>query len=189
MTSHLFVDAILETDRLLIRPYKLDDVNQLHHAVSSQNFYKYIPGETIPSLSEIDNIIKWSISCCQKNTVEKIYKFNLGITLKDTQELIGYCGLGPYDLDQTLIELYYGISEEFTGQGLGSEAAHAVVQFGFAQLQLNEIVTTVHPHNLASVKILEKIGFQYKFTLNNLSEDDKAFEGYDYYAITRSAIK
>ncbi|MEJ8547981.1 GNAT family N-acetyltransferase [Brevibacillus borstelensis] len=189
MTRHLFTDAILETDRLRIRPYKLEDVNDLHRAVSGPTFYDYIPGETTPSLMEVENIIKWSISCCQKNTIEKIYKFNLGITLKETQEFIGFCGLGPYDLDPKQIELYYGISEKFTGQGLATEAARAVLQFGFDELQLDEIVTTVHPQNLASRRILEKVGFHYKLTLKNLTENDRAFEGYDYYAITKKSFK
>ncbi|MGO0059510.1 GNAT family N-acetyltransferase [Brevibacillus fluminis] len=183
---HLFRDARLETERLIIRPYKPEDARELWAAVSSPDFYAFIPGECTPTLEEIENVIKWSVSCCERNTKEKIVKFNLAIIEKETKQVIGYCGLGPYDVDPAQTELYYGIAESRSGQGIATEAARALVNFGFEVLELEEIVTTVHPENRASVRILEKVGFRYVDKLCNLPKELMEFDGYDYYVGRRA---
>lgn len=185
IAHHLFVDARIETERLLLRPYQPDDAHDLFLAVSGQHFYDFIPGESTPTLKEVQGIIDWSISCCQRNTKEQIHKFNLGVICKETDRLIGYCGLGPYDLDPTKIEIYYGISERYTGRGFATEAAAAVLSYGLDVLELDEIITTVHPQNHASLRILQKIGMSYSHSLHNLPEDFSDFESYGYYSIKR----
>ncbi|MFD2444562.1 GNAT family N-acetyltransferase [Bacillus sp. CGMCC 1.16607] len=184
----MFINAKIETDRLIIRPYQLDDVDALYEVVSEPNFYKYVP-EEIPTREGVKRIIEWSINCNSKNNPEKIYKFNLVIFSKEDNQLIGYCGLGPYDLNSSKIELYYGISEKYRVKGLAKETAISVSDYRFRIIGLNEIVTTVHPDNTPSLKILEKIRFTSTSTLKNMSKEDEYFEGYDYYLLTKEKFE
>lgn len=184
----LFTQLRLETERCIIRPYRTEDLHELFQAVSDLNFYKYIP-ETPPSLKEIEGIIKWSIDCNHKNRIDKIYKLNLAVVHKEIEKVIGYCGLGPYDVDMSKVEIYYGIAKAFRGVGIATEAASAVLQYGFEVLQLDEIVTTVFPENHPSVAILNRLGMKYEYTLENLPDEDKEFDGYDYYSLSRQEYK
>jgi [ribosomal protein S5]-alanine N-acetyltransferase len=180
----MFVDAVIETDRLRIRPYQLEDVDSLYEVVSEPNFFQYVP-EEIPTLDDVRKIVEWSMDCNFKNTPEKIIKFNLAIIDKEYAEVIGYCGLGPFDLNSSKVELYFGLSEQYRGMGLAKEAASAVLNYGFNVIGLNEIVSTVHPDNIASVKILESLGFVYFYTLKDLPKDEAYFEGHNYYVIEK----
>lgn len=180
----LFTQLRLETERCIIRPYREEDLHDLFHVVSDTNFYEYIP-ETTPSLQEVEGIIKWSIDCNRKNTMDKIYKLNLAVVHKEIGKVIGYCGLGPYDVDTSKVEIYYGIAKGFRGVGIATEAACAVLQYGFEVLQLDEIVTTVSPENHSSVAILHKLGMKYRYALKSLPKEHKEFEGYDYYSLSR----
>ncbi|CAM4312279.1 GNAT family N-acetyltransferase [Bacillus manliponensis] len=184
----IFTQLQLETERCIIRPYKEEDLYELFQVVSDANFYDYIP-EVAPSLQEVEGIIKWSIQCNQKNRLDKIYKLNLAIVHKELGKVIGFCGLGPYDIDASKVEVYYGVGKEFRGRGIATEATRAVLQYGFKTLKLDEIVTTVFPENRSSVAILHKLGMKYQYTLQNLSDEYKEFEGYDYYTLTGKEYK
>jgi [ribosomal protein S5]-alanine N-acetyltransferase len=180
----MFLNALIETDRLLIRPYKLKDVDSLYEVVSEPDFYQYVP-EKVPTHDDVRKIVEWSIDCNLKNTPENIVKFNLAIIDKEYDELIGYCGLGPFDLNIRKVELYFGLSEQYRGMGLAKEAASAVLNYGFNVIGLNEIVSTVHPDNIASVKILESLGFVYLHTIKDVPKEEAYFEGHNYYAIEK----
>lgn len=180
----MFEGARIETDRLLIRPYSLEDAERIFQIVGEENFYQYIP-EDVPSLDEVKDIIKWSINCCKKNTPDKIYKFNLAIIHKGDNKVIGYCGLGPDDLDLQEVELYYGLSNEYRSQGLASEAAHALVAYGFKVIKLKKIIGLVDAQNTHSIKLVEKLGMRYHFKIKDLPKNLSYFENLSYYSVLR----
>ena len=178
----MFIDAVIDTERLVIRPYCLEDLDGLYLAVSEENFYQYIP-EEIPTRNDVANIIKWSMEQNNKNTKDKIYKFNLAIFHKEDQRIIGYCGLGPDDLQMGEIEIYYGISSLYRKQGIAFEAARAVLQYGFEVIGLPKIVALADYRNEPSLKILEKLGMNYHFRIGNLPKALQGFEGQCYYTL------
>jgi len=61
----IFKNLLIETERLIIRPYQLEDTKDLFNIISEPNFYDYIP-ETPPSLKEVGEIIQWSMDCNNK---------------------------------------------------------------------------------------------------------------------------
>ena len=71
---------------------------------------------------------------------------------------LGWCGLFPLE-DFGLIELGYRYVRAAWGQGVATEAAVAVLDHGFLALGLDPIVAVTHPDNLASRRVLEKLGF------------------------------
>ena len=83
---------------------------------------------------------------------------------KPEDRYIGYCGLYPhFDAVGGEIEgeatLGFTLARAYWGHGLASEAGATFVRFGFDQLILNRIVSTVEVGNAASMRVLEKLGF------------------------------
>jgi len=72
---------------------------------------------------------------------------------------VGVCGLRPWK--PGLPELGFHLRPEFWGLGLAFEAASAVIRYGFDRLGFNQVFAGHHPENLASRKVLLKLGFQY----------------------------
>ncbi len=120
----------------------MEDVDQIYEVVSEKDFYQYIP-EEVPTRDGVLKIIEWSIEQNEKNTPEKIYKFNLSIIHKEDSKIIGYCGLGPDDLGMGETEIYYGVSSKYRKQGLALEAARATLKYGFEIIGLKKIIAFV----------------------------------------------
>ena len=82
---------------------------------------------------------------------------------KEIGVFIGRCGLLPGTIDeQNEVEVAYLISKAYWGQGLGAEAAHAILDYGFEKLHLPRLVCLIEKDNLASIKIAEKIGMTFE---------------------------
>jgi len=77
------------------------------------------------------------------------------------------------------VEVGYRLAKRFWGMGLAPEAAQASLCYGFEELGLDRIVAVVHPENVASQRVLEKIGLKYVKDARFYNKDLK------YYAITR----
>lgn len=179
----MFINARIETNRLILRPYCLEDVDKTYAVVCEKDFYQYIP-EEIPTRDGVKRIIEWSIEQNKKNTPEKIYKFNLAIIHKQDNKVIGYCGLGPDDIGMDEVELYYGISSNYRKQGLAHEAAQATLKYGFEVIGLKKVMAFVDYRNLPSIRLLEKLGMKYHFRISHLQKEYRGFEGQCYYTIT-----
>jgi ribosomal-protein-alanine N-acetyltransferase len=96
---------------------------------------------------------------------------------KEGGQLIGWCGLRY--LDDTDVEIAYGIVKAYWGKGLASEAARATIKYGFEQLGLPRIVAVASPDNIRSLRVLEKLGMKYVKAARFYNADVL------YYAISR----
>ena len=156
-------NAIFESERLVYRPYKINDVETLVNFRNEPSrrkwFYFQEPDILTYKTAEkhiADNIALWSRSV-------DILKEEAGfaIVLKTTNELIGYVGLGKVRCDD--VEIGYEIGEKFQGNGYATEAVKAATEWGFNKL--NEvgaemkIVCKVEHENLPSCRVAENAGF------------------------------
>lgn len=74
-------------------------------------------------------------------------------------ELIGRCGLRPYDSGK--YEIGFHLRSKFWRQGYAAEAANAVIEYAFAVLKAEGLFAGHNPQNTASAKVLRKLGFRY----------------------------
>jgi ribosomal-protein-alanine N-acetyltransferase len=81
--------------------------------------------------------------------------------LLHTGELAGCAGLHPYGDDDRVLELGFHFRPEFWSQGLAQEAAQAVIAFAFGTLGVESLFAGHHPANVASERLLRKLGFQF----------------------------
>ena len=149
------MQIILETPRLFFRRFTEADSDLLLDLNGSAAVVKYVHEPTLKTTKEARTIIT--------DIILPQYKNNLGrwaMHLRSTNEFIGWCGL-KYIPEKNEIDLGYRMFEKYWGKGYASEAAAHTLEFGFKQLQLPVIVGRAHIENIASWKILEKIGMQY----------------------------
>ena len=92
------------------------------------------------------------------------------LKILETNQFIGRCGLLPWTIDQRPeVEVAYLLDKEYWGQGLGTEAARAVLTYGFYQLHLSRLICLIDPENRASVRVAENMGM----ILEREMEDDE----------------
>jgi ribosomal-protein-alanine N-acetyltransferase len=177
-------DIRLETDRLIIMPFKMQDIEVVHRMLSDEEVLRYLP-DGIMSLEKSKETLEWLIGCYDKNTPERIVKLTLAVARKKDEKIVGWCGLGPLGFAPEEIEIYYGLLPDFWNQGITTEAAIAVQGFVFKATKLEKIVAIVRPENGASIRVIEKMGLVYQKTLENLPEKYRWFDGCRYYSISR----
>jgi RimJ/RimL family protein N-acetyltransferase len=79
---------------------------------------------------------------------------------RESNKLIGWCGLSYLESTED-VEIGYGIAKSYWGKGLASEAAAAVIKWGFEDLGLNHIVAVAWPENAASRRVMDRLGMTY----------------------------
>ncbi|SFJ71527.1 GNAT family N-acetyltransferase [Thermoflavimicrobium dichotomicum] len=96
----------------------------------------------------------------EKRKQDQAYSF--GIFLKETNELIGNVALTEVLRAPFLLSCYIGyyLDQKHNGKGYMTEAVTLAVKFAFDELKLHRIEAGVMPHNIRSIRVLEKAGFQ-----------------------------
>jgi RimJ/RimL family protein N-acetyltransferase len=143
----------IETARLILRTVTVADGEQV------ASCWK-LDEEPIP-LAVAEQKIVWMLSNHAHITPGKIVHLCLAILHKATGAWIGWCGLDhthPADADPAL---FYLLKSSYWGQGLATEAAGALLGYAFTQLALVSIHGGAAPENIASKRVMEKIGMQY----------------------------
>jgi ribosomal-protein-alanine N-acetyltransferase len=83
------------------------------------------------------------------------------IHLLGDDEHVGCCGLRPYRLEEGIPELGFHLRPKYWGRGLAPEAARAMIDYAFGTIGAKGLSVGHHPENLASKKVIEKMGFRY----------------------------
>ncbi len=149
----------IETERLKLIKFTLKDLDELYRLYNNPKVMKYV-GKGILTRAKTEEKILTMIEHWQKN--------NFGIWAvvhKIDNKMIGRCGL--CFLDNTLeVELGYVLDPEYWHQGLATEASKASLRYGFEELKLEKIVAIAKPENIASQRVMEKLGMKYEKDAN-----------------------
>jgi ribosomal-protein-alanine N-acetyltransferase len=86
--------------------------------------------------------------------------FEVAVVLKAENYLIGSCGIHISELNNQQGQIGYCYNRHYWGQGYATEAAQALIKFGFDQLSLHRIFAFTDPKNIVSQRVLEKVGMQ-----------------------------
>jgi RimJ/RimL family protein N-acetyltransferase len=144
----------LLTTRLRLRPRTLDDLeaNLAMDLDPEVHRYIFIHGSPAP--------LAWRARLSQR--IEAGWPELGGLWVVEWREqpgFLGWCGAFPLE-DSGLIELGYRYIGAAWGQGIATEAATAVLDYGFRELKLDPIVAVAHPDNRSSRRVLEKLGLR-----------------------------
>ena len=149
---------ILETPRLILRHQISSDLDDLWELYCDPEITKYIP-DAPRTREEARDELEWHMNGHPRNP-----QLGLWATIhKETGKFIGRCGLLPWEIDgQSEVEVAYTLSRAYQGQGLGTEAAQAILNYGFGTLKLSRLICLIDPDNIPSQKVAEKIEMSFE---------------------------
>jgi ribosomal-protein-alanine N-acetyltransferase len=150
------VQPTLETERLVLRPLTPQDAPALHQLAGRREIADTTI--SIPHPYSEQQARQWIAGTADLFAQGKVAAF--GMQLKREGNLVGAAGLRDIDAEHSLAELGFWVAVEWWGQGYVTEAARAVVAFGFQQLGLNRIYAHHMVRNPASGRVLAKIGMK-----------------------------
>lgn len=154
------MNAIIETERLLIREMNDDDFPALKAILSDPENMKYYPQPYDDN--GVWRWINWCKDCYQR------YGFGLwAVILKETGEMIGDCGISMQNIDEEeKPEIGYHLRIDCHQKGIGKEMAQAVKDYFFTHFDFDEVYSYMVDDNLPSYKLAESNGmtFRHLFT-------------------------
>lgn len=150
----------LETERLILRALTQNDLDFLFRHFSDPQIYRYLLDEDpVTTEAEAQEILDFYLPQHNLPQLDKPYNRWL-ITRKQDRQPIGTCGFHKWQQRHHLAEIGYDLEVASWRQGYMREALRAVLQHGFEAMGLNRIEAQVYPENIASLRLLERLGFQ-----------------------------
>ena len=166
----------LHTERLLLRAFSGDDADALAGLWNEPQVARFMWDSRPVTMEAVREQIESSLANFE------VHGFgHFTVHLGAVPGFIGFAGLRPIG---TLpeVELLYALHPDYWGRGLATEAAHAVLRFGFTVGGLAEILAGADPPNVASFRVMQRLGMTF---LRNAEVGGRPVR---YYRITREAF-
>jgi ribosomal-protein-alanine N-acetyltransferase len=143
----------LRTERLLLRPFRPADEEDLFRLWNDPQVRRYLwDGQPVAR-----EVVREQITLSQQDFRERGFgMFTLSLAHQPGQ-LIGFSGLRRIDAGEE-IEVLYGLLPGFWKRGLATEAAQAILRFGFEHLGLEAILAGADFENAASLRCMQRLG-------------------------------
>ena len=152
----------IETERLILRELRQADLEGMFELDSNPEVHKYLGNKPVKTIEESQTII---------DSVFKQYKERgigrFAAIEKASGNFIGWSGIRlntEYNMNgfTKYYDVGYRLIPKYWGKGYASETSFATLHFGFTKLNLETIVGVAETENIASNKVLQKIGLQFK---------------------------
>jgi len=155
---------MITTDRLILRPWKDEDKAPFAELNADPVVREFFP--SILTREQSDASVRYLMDAYDRDG----FCF-FAAELKATGEFAGFIGIQPMDfavpgVAQPAVEIGWRLAHKHWGQGLATEGASAVMCYGFATLQLREIVAITVPANVRSRRVMDKIGMKHHSELD-----------------------
>ncbi len=145
----------LETERLVLRRLHPADAESLFAILADERVARFYDDEAFTGVSQArEQIESWARGYDEWRSIR------WGIVQRGTDTVIGTCGYYGFHRWHARGSLGYELARPYWRQGIMTEALAAILGFGFREVGVNRIQAVLMPGNEASVKLLEKLGFQ-----------------------------
>ncbi|MFA7605929.1 MAG: GNAT family N-acetyltransferase [Rhodocyclaceae bacterium] len=146
---------ITETPRLLLRAFERSDTPALARILGDSRVMVFSSKGAMTEAGTAQ-FIDWCIDSYREHGHGQ-----WALIEKQSGTLIGFCGLSHATVNEVdEVEIAYRLTHDQWGKGLASEIAGKVLEHGFSNCNLDSIVGIVSPHHTASIRVLEKVGFE-----------------------------
>ena len=145
----------LQTERLVIRPYRDDDATALHEVFGSPEVMRWTPSPPSKDVAETAQRLARTMAFTARQPP------GLGLwalELKTPSAFLGQVGLFPVEGKGPEVEVAYELAPRVWGHGYATEAARALADYGFSELGLRRIVALILPDNARSRNVASKCG-------------------------------
>ncbi|HEY5001662.1 MAG TPA: GNAT family N-acetyltransferase [Ktedonobacteraceae bacterium] len=157
--------TVLETPRLLLRPMHIDDLQAKYEIDQHPDVYQFQGFVRLPNGEKRGRFLEET----REKLEQRIGEFALqgfgmwAVVLKERNTFVGWSGLQFYLLEYHTssapeIELFYGLSRAYWGQGIIHEACQKLIEYGFKTLKLTRITSVVHCDNTRSLNVAKRNG-------------------------------
>lgn len=170
----------LETDRLILRPMRMRDAQDLFDYARDPQVSRHVLWDAHASIRDSRQFLRGAIRQYRKGQPS-----SFAITLKDSGRMIGTVGFMWINLDHLSAEVGYSLSRDYWNQGIMTEALRAVIAFGFDTLRLNRIEAQHETDNPASGRVMAHVGMQYEGLLRQRLKNKGKYVDVALYAILR----
>lgn len=171
---------VLETKRLILKEITYEDVKEVFEIRASEDVMRYFGKDALKSIKEAEELI--NLTAEGFNNKEGI---RWGITLKGSDKIIGSGGIWRILKPHLRGEIGYELSPEHWQKGIMSEAISEMIRFGFDKMNLHTIEANLDPANIASIKLLEKTGFEKEGHIKESYYHNGAFTDTAVYSIIK----
>lgn len=172
---------ILHTERLILRPFTLEDASSVEILASDIEMAKTTLH--IPHPFPDDLAVHWIERYNEK--MERGSSYSFAIVLKDSMQLVG-CVMLFVAHNHKRGELAYWIGKSYWDNGYATEAANKMIEFAFQQLKVNRIWAAIMKKNIASIEVMKKLGLTYEGTFREHVLKWGVYEDIDYFGIVKS---
>lgn len=145
---------VLETERLVLRAVTPADAADMFGIMRDPRVARYFGSAPMVSVDEAaERIDRISVAFGEQTGVR------WAITRREHSQLVGTCGYWRLVKPHFWAEIGYELAPEQWGRGIMTEAIGAVLQWGFTTMGLHRVEAQIHPANIGSQRVLEKLGF------------------------------
>lgn len=175
----------LETDRLIIRKFKLSDgIYMYNNWASDENVTKYLSWPIHKAKSMSISYVKWIIKNYEKDDENTVYDW--AIELKEIGEPIGSIGVVNINKDVESVQIGYCIGYKWWHKGIVSEALKEVIRFFMDEVGVNRIEARCDSRNINSSKVMEKCGMKYEGLMRSSDKNNSGLCDIMWYGILKS---
>ncbi|NNM58754.1 MAG: GNAT family N-acetyltransferase [Legionellales bacterium] len=149
----------LETKHLILKAPELSDFPDLIKLRSDADVMRYIgKNGATQTQQEIAQFLESAIAYQAKHGFGFCSVFE-----KKSENFVGQAGLCHlgFDENQTEIEIAYRLHKDYWGKGYATELVRALIEWGFEHLPVKKLIAAIHPENIASKRVLEKVDMLY----------------------------
>ncbi|MDQ8736261.1 GNAT family N-acetyltransferase [Paenibacillus sp. LHD-38] len=170
---------------VILREYRLEDLDALQELTWQPEIYEFLPGWNVPKEQRLDWLAHYEINE-NKQFLSAVaaggrigeLRLRLGIILKETGELIGWCCTGiKEELPSPGREIMFAISKHHRGKGYTTQAAKGMINYLFENTDVNELHAIALLTNQPSNRVIQKCGFVFS---SIIEIDGDAYNRYLY---------
>jgi RimJ/RimL family protein N-acetyltransferase len=177
-----FADYTARTERLLLRPYRLDDFDEFFDLHRRDDVSRYLPWETRDEQAAREALER------HQNMVVEVDDQGMSLAGidRETGRLVGEFVLILRSVEHRRGELGYVVHPDFQGRGLATEGARHILSIAFDRLRLHRVIARIDARNHASARVLTRLGMRHEAHLveNELFKGEWSDE--DDFAMLRS---
>ncbi len=171
----------IETNRLILRNYCENDLNNISRLKSNPLIWKFSSKKVTNSIEESKKYLESIL----KNYLEKRNDFQ-ALFLKETKEFIGEAGILSSNRQNNRAVIGYNLLPRYWNNGYATEITKALVKYLFEEEKVERIEALAADENKASKKVLEKSGFIQEGLLRNFAYIESKYIDVCYYGIISS---
>ena len=161
------MNYILETERLRLREFTVDDTKFIIQLLNSRGWIQFIGDRNVRTEDEAAQYL-------QNGPLKSYQQNGFGLSLVETKEdrnAIGMCGIIKRD-NMENPDIGFALLPAFYGKGYAVEIASATLSYAIHELGIPKVAAITLPGNIKSIKLLERIGFKFIKTINSDNNEE-----------------